>query len=329
MSKPEPLKVAVLAGGIGAERNISIQSGNCVAGALKEAGLNVAITDIGPGNLDILEDDSIEVFFPALHGEFGEDGQLQQILEDKSLIYTGSGPAASRLAFDKMASKKALHQAGIDTPAAIEFDANTDIGKLEGQIRQFADKYVIKPIKQGSSVGVSITSEPRKTIAAAQKCLSEFGDCMIEEFIPGREVTVGVLCGRALPIIEIKSKTGFYDYHAKYIDEKTEFLFETIEEPTLTAKIETAALDCFAALGLSGFGRVDFILSRDRIAYALEANTIPGFTTHSLLPRAAAKEGLSMSDLCVKIIETAYSSLVTRRSSLVKRGRRYAPQDTR
>jgi len=291
-------------GGIGQERDISIQSGSCAANALREAGLDVVTADIGPDNMDILEGADIDVFFIALHGKFGEDGQLQQILEDKSLVYTGSGPAASKLAFDKMASKKTFVKAGINVPAAIELDRNTKFKQLEKQLKQLAEKYVIKPIRQGSSVGISIVTGVDKAVTAARKCLSEFGDCMIEEFIPGREVTVGILEDRALPIIEIKSKTGFYDYQAKYVDERTEFLFDTIE-PALAVKIEAAAIDCFNALSCRGFARVDFILGDDEKAYALEVNTIPGFTTHSLLPKAAARAGVSMSQLCVKVVEAA------------------------
>ena len=302
------LKVAVLAGGIGAEREVSIESGRCVTEALKEAGLNVITADITPDNTDILEDSSINVFFPALHGKFGEDGRLQQILEDKSLLYTTSGPVACRLAFDKIAAKKLFAQAGIDVPAAIEFTSDTDIGELQGRLRQLADKYVIKPVRQGSSVGVAIVTEQCELISAAKKCLSEFGDCMIEEFIPGREITVGILCDRPLPIIEVRTKRCFYDYQAKYIDEQTQFLFDTITDPALTARIKTTAMDCFNALGCRYFVRVDFILSDEQKAYILEVNTIPGLTTHSLLPKAAAKAGFSMSRLCTRIIEAALAN---------------------
>ncbi|MCX5636671.1 MAG: D-alanine--D-alanine ligase [Planctomycetota bacterium] len=299
------LKVAVLMGGIGQERDISIQSGRCVAEALEQAGLNVVTADIQPDNMDVLEDNSIDVFFIAMHGKFGEDGRLQQILEDKSLLYTGSGPAASSLAFDKMASKKLFTQAGVAAAAAIELNADTDIRKLEKQLPEFGDKFVIKPIRQGSSIGVSIVSDRHKAIAAAQETLKRFGDCMIEKFVPGREVTVGILCGQALPIIEIRTQTGFYNYQAKYLDQRTEFLFDTIDDVSIVKNIESAALDCFNALGCRHFARVDFILGSDRIPYALEVNTIPGFTSHSLLPKAAAKVGLSMSDLCAKIVEAA------------------------
>ncbi len=304
------LKVVVLTGGIGSEREISIQSGECVAEALKEAGFKVVTADVRPDKLDILEDSSIDVFFPALHGEFGEDGQLQQILHDKSLVYTGSGPIASKLAFDKIASKKLFAEAGVATPAAIEFNARTNTNQLEKKLQYLADEYVVKPLKQGSSVGVRIIADMQEAIGAAQETFREFGDCIIEKFIRGKEITVSILEDVALPIIEIRSQTGFYDYQAKYIDEQTEYLFDTIRNPALRAQIEQAAMDCFYVLGCRHFARVDFVLSDEEIAYALELNTIPGFTTHSLLPKAAAKAGLTMSDLCSKIVEAAYSPLV-------------------
>ena len=297
-------------GGIGTERDISIQSGQCVTEALKEAGFDVVTADIRPDNLDILDDSSVNVFFPALHGEFGEDGQLQQILEDKSLLYTGSGPKASRLAFDKLASKKLFTKAGVTTPKVIRYDTRIKARELEKQLLQLSNRFVVKPVRQGSTIGVSIVDDPKSALTAVRECAEKFGDCMIEEFIAGREITVGILQSRALPIIEIRSKTGFYDYHAKYIDEETEFLFDTIDDPALTAKVQTAAMDCFRALGCRHFARADFILGYDGNPYALEINTIPGLTTHSLLPKAAAKIGLSMSDLCTKIVDAAYSSVV-------------------
>jgi len=306
------IKVAVLAGGIGSEREVSIQSGRSVSEALRQAGYEVVTADIRPDNLEILNDGSIDMFFPALHGQFGEDGRLQQILDDKSLLYVGSGPTASRLAFDKMASKKLFERAGVATPAAVEFGSDTDTSLLEEKLQDFADKYVVKPVRQGSSVGVSIVSTAQEALRVARETFSEFGDCMIEEFVPGAEVTVGILLDRALPVIEVRTQGGFYDYHAKYLDEKTEFLFDTITDTNVAANVSRAAIDSFDALGCRHFARIDFLLSDKKIAYALEANTIPGFTSHSLLPKAAAKAGLSMSDLCAKIVEAAYSSLAKR-----------------
>ena len=302
-------KVAVLMGGIGSEREVSLQSGECVADALRQACFHVVTADVNPDNLEILEDKSIDVFFPALHGEFGEDGHLQQIFEDKSLLYTGSGPMASRVAFDKIESKKLFSKSGVFTPKGMEFDNNSRIEQLQKQLTNFSGKYVIKPVREGSSVGVRIVSTPKEAIETAQKTFDEFGDCMIEEFITGREITVGILCGETLPIIEIRPKNEFYNYHAKYVDNNTQYLFDTITEPSVVSEINQAAMSCFESLGCRHFARVDFILTSDNIPYALEVNTIPGFTTHSLLPKAAAKAGFPMTDLCEKIIMTAYSRI--------------------
>lgn len=301
-------------GGIGEERDVSIQSGSCIAEALKKAGFNVVTADITPDNTDILEDDSIDVFFIALHGKFGEDGRLQQILEDKSLLYTGSGPTASRLAFDKIASKEAFVKAGVITPKVIEFDGRMNEKELAEELARLSNRFVVKPVRQGSTIGVSIADDPKSASEAALRCLSRFGDCMIEEYIAGREITVGLLQRQALPIIEIISKTGFYDYQAKYLDEQTQYLFDTIGDAPLADKISAAALDCFDALGCRHFARADFILGSDGIPYVLEVNTIPGFTNHSLLPMAAAKVGIPMSRLCTKIVEAAYSSLANRQA---------------
>jgi D-alanine-D-alanine ligase len=198
------------------------------------------------------------------------------------------------------------------TPRAIEFRPDSDARQLEEQLRRVADRYVVKPIRQGSSVGVRMVSTPHEALDAARETLGQFGDCMIEEYIPGREVTVGILCDRPLPIIEIRTRSAFYNYHAKYVDEQTQYLFDTIADPAVAANVSRAAVDCFSALGCRHFARIDFILSDEQIPYVLEANTIPGFTRHSLLPKAAAKAGLSMSDLCGKIVEAAYSSLARR-----------------
>ncbi|MHC4147108.1 MAG: D-alanine--D-alanine ligase family protein, partial [Planctomycetota bacterium] len=215
----------------------------------------------------------------------------------------------SELAFDKIASKQLFDDAGVAVPAAVEFSPTTDIDSLEQQLRDFTGRYVVKPIKQGSSVGISIVSAPQEAISAAQKTSSEFGDCMIEEFVPGPEITVGILCGRALPIIEVQPASEFYDYDAKYLDDRTEYLFDTIEDPDVVADVGRAAAACFKSLGCRHFGRVDFVLGEDGMASVLEVNTIPGFTDHSLLPKAAARAGLSMSDLCTTIVEAAQSSL--------------------
>jgi D-alanine-D-alanine ligase len=308
-------------GGISREREISIESGTCVADALKEArlakngesrqaGVNVVLADIKPDHLEILDDKGIDVFFVALHGTFGEDGQLQNILESKGLTYTGSPPQASRLAFDKWESKKLFEKAGVATPEAILFEQ-----KLKDNLSRFGPKYVVKPLREGSTIGISIADSPAEALDAAKKCAVEFGDCMIEKFISGREITVGVLGKDALPILEILAPGGFYDYQAKYLDDKTQYLFDTINDNALAAKIQQSAVDCFNALGCRGAARVDFILADDGKPYVLEINTIPGMTRHSLLPKAAGKIGISMSQLCIKMVEMALSEAKGRKQN--------------
>ncbi len=302
---PDGLRVAVLMGGVGEERRVSIQSGTCVADALRRAGLDVVTGDVAPDRLDMLDLADIDVFFLALHGRFGEDGTLQRIMAERGLCYTGSGPEASRLAFDKWASKEAFAERAIATPPAVRFDPQADTQELKRRLERLGGIYVVKPLRQGSSIGVSIVRQADEAIEAARRASDEFGDCMIESFVAGREITVGVLQQQVLPIVEISSSADFYDYHAKYIDERTEYLFDTIDDPVLIADANQAALGCFKALGCRHFARADFILADDGIAYVLEVNTIPGFTTHSLLPRAAARAGISMSELCVRIVEAA------------------------
>jgi D-alanine-D-alanine ligase len=307
--------VAVLLGGVSRERDVSIESGRCVADALKQAGVNVVVADVKPDpsrlgiepwqvKLDILEDHSIDVFFIALHGTFGEDGVLQEILESKGLVYTGSPPKASRLAFDKWASKEYFTKAGVPTPDAILFEPDKG-AEIEGQIRRLGKKYVVKPLREGSTFGISIVNDPKSVIDTAEKCAQEFGDCMIEKFIAGREFTVSVLGKEALPVLEIRAPGGFYDYRAKYINDSTEYLFDTIDSPVLAAEIQKMAIDCFNALGCRGVARVDFIVGDENIPYVLEINTIPGMTSHSILPKAAAKAGISMSQLCMRMVEMA------------------------
>ena len=292
-------------GGIGSEREISLQSGATIASALREAGVDVVEFDIAPDRLEILDDHSIDVFFPALHGEFGEDGQLQEILESKGLCYAGSDSISSRIAFDKAACKSAVRQTNVPIPMHVMVTASDTAMGLSHRIAPLGYRFVIKPPSQGSSVGVSIIKDIQQASEVAVATFKEYGACMVEQFIAGRELTVGILDGEPLPIIEICSKTDFYDYHAKYVDDSTEFLFDTIDDRSLTAKISEMAVDCFNAAGCRHLARVDFILAEDDKPYFLEINTLPGFTSHSLLPLAGAKAGLSASRVCMKIVEAA------------------------
>lgn len=302
--------VAVLMGGEGDERQVSLESGKCVAESLRKAGYKVISSDIDSKNLDILDNKDIDIFFLALHGAFGEDGSLQQILEDRGLVYTGSCPKASRISFDKIQSKSVFEQNGIKTAKYVSVKTNEDLNRLKDKLFTGGKKFVIKPSCQGSSVGIEIVDSFDEALIAAENCFVRFGDTLIEEFIGGREITVGILGNTALPIIEIKPKRNFYDYQAKYIDDATEFCFDTIGDVELENQIKQSALDCFNRLGCRHFARIDFILTQDGSAYVLEANTIPGMTSHSLLPKAAAKAGMDMPSLCGSILKIAMGVLV-------------------
>ena len=299
------LKIAVLRGGIGAEREVSLLTGANLADAIARAGLNVVQADITPDNMSILDDSTIDVFVLGLHGRFGEDGTLQQILEDRGLAFTGSGSKASRLAFDKHQSTAIWQQAGIRVPWHIRVDHSHTADSLTAELADVGEKFVIKPITQGSSVGVQVITGPKLAVAAGMDCLTTYGDCMIEQFIPGTEVTVGIVLDKTLPIIEVRSKADFYDYNAKYISDATEYLFDTITDPALIDTLNEIALNCYTTLGCRHISRVDMIITEDNTPYVLEINTLPGFTSHSLIPMAAVKSGLDVPVLCSQIIEAA------------------------
>jgi D-alanine-D-alanine ligase len=292
-------------GGVGHERPISLESGRNVELSLRGEGAKVTAADVGPDNLEILDAGGIDVFFVAMHGKFGEDGRLQQILEQRRLVYTGSGPAACRLAFDKLAAKEAFASAGIETPPAVEYDPAAGERQLLERLASMGPRYVVKPRRQGSSIGVRVVSGPAAAAAAAKEVFGGFGDCFIEKFIPGREITAGIIRGRVLPLIEVRSAGGFYDYRAKYSDPRTRCLFDTVIEGDLASRIESAAIACFKALRLRHFARVDFIVTGDGVVFALEVNAIPGLTGHSLLPKAAEKAGISMGRLCMSVVDAA------------------------
>jgi len=301
------LKVAVLAGGVGSEREVSLQSGQTVYRALQESGLETVLVDFAPADMSILDDRTINVFFLIFHGQFGEDGQVQKILEDRGLCFTGSGSESSRIAFNKQLSKEAFAAAQLPVARHLIVGQDETEADLLGRLHGFPAKVVIKPLRQGSSVGIEISTDPAQTAASAIRCLQTYGDCMIEEFIAGREITVGILNGTPLPIIEIRSKAAFYDFHSKYIDNATEYLFDTVEDASAASRVREIAVACFNALGCRHLSRVDFILTPDGNPYILEINTLPGFTSHSLLPMAARKAQIGTPALCRQIAEAAWN----------------------
>lgn len=306
------LKITVLRGGPSAERQVSLISGGAVARALRAGGHEVFESDIGPDDLSAL-DRSADVIFPVLHGTFGEDGQLQAIMERRGLRYVGSDAQASRLAMDKVAAKQAFAGAGLFVAREVfirqvDFQSENDAWldrQIESAVKNLGLPCVVKPNFQGSSVGVVIAKSAGHAAEGIRVCLDQYGDCLIEQFIVGRELTVGILGEQTLPVLEIRPAQGFYDYQAKYQAEDTQYLFDMGLSAEDLAGIQKQALVAFKSLGCRDFGRVDVIYDALGRSWLLEVNTIPGFTDHSLLPKAAGRAGISFEELCDRIARMA------------------------
>jgi D-alanine-D-alanine ligase len=299
--------VTVLMGGPSAEREVSLLSGKAIADALRRLGHRVTEADISPGDVSALDAGAIDAVFIALHGEFGESGEVQALCEERGLAYTGSGPRASRTAIDKAAAKRVFQEAGLRTPRWVVAEA----GQTARQAELIADlslPVVIKPIDGGSSLDVVIARDEPERDRALKDLLAKYGRVLVERFIAGREMTVGVLENRALPVLEIIPSREFYDYAAKYADGAgTRYTFDHALPADTVAGMEAAALTAFESLGCRDMGRVDFILDAQGIPWLLEVNTIPGFTGHSLLPMAAGRAGLSFDQLVGRILAPALS----------------------
>jgi D-alanine-D-alanine ligase len=291
------LRVAVLMGGPSAEREVSCQSGRVVVQALLNAGAQVCEVDVqGP---DFWLPSNIHVAFIALHGTFGEDGQIQRILEERGVPYTGSDIDASALAFDKGAAKAEFVAAGIPTPpyAVIERDL-TPLAAMQPPL-------VIKPARQGSSVGITIVKVRSELEQACAQAWRYDERLIIEQLIRGRELTVGILGSKTLPVIEICTKHAFFDYQAKYTPGEAEEIVPAPLDQLTTARVQDLARRAHDCLGCRDFSRVDVMLSAGGELFVLEVNTIPGLTANSLLPKAARAAGLSMQDVCVRMVEMA------------------------
>ncbi len=298
------LDITVLSGGPGAERQVSLNSGRAVCDALRRLGHRVELCDIGPTDLSAL-DRPADFVFIALHGEFGEDGALQAELDARRLRYSGSGAAASRLAMDKVASKRCFEQAGVPTPP-YELVSRTELAGLATRIKL---PVVVKPVSSGSSVDTSIARTPRALEEAASAVITRYGKALVEQYIAGPELTVGVLGDEALPVCEIRTQREFYDYQAKYVDDNTRYLFDLDLPSNLLERVQRFSLAAHRALGCRVFSRVDCMVdAADMEPYFLEVNTIPGFTSHSLLPKAAARIGLTFDRLCQRIIELSMNN---------------------
>ncbi len=300
-SAPPKLAITVLAGGPGGEREVSIESGKAVTEALRSLGHDVSCEDVGPDNLAALAR-QVDCVFVALHGRFGEDGQIQEILERRGLCYVGSGPPACVWAMDKARAKAKFAEMGIPTPRYAVADAES----IREAVAAWSLPLVVKPVREGSSLNCYIIRNHEQFRPTVEKVVREYGDCLIEDYIPGKEITVAILGDRALPPLEIRTKREFYDYQAKYVDEDTEYDFNIDLPASLLESMAEMSLRAHQGLGCRDFSRVDWrVDERGTKPYVLELNVIPGLTTHSLLPKAAGRVGVGMPQMCQFVVDLA------------------------
>lgn len=301
-------KIGVVMGGPSAEREVSLNTGKAIVTALKEKEYDVVGIDLDPPHfVEQLRENGVEVVFNAIHGLFGEDGRLQGALELLGIPYTGSGVLASAMAMDKGVSKRLFAAAGIPTPRYQLLQGQVGWGDKVQQniLDEFEPPFVVKPSTQGSTIGLTIVQEAAELAAALEKAFAYDTEVLVEEFIDGSELTVGVLGGKkpeALPVIEIVPYSGVYDYHAKYTKGATEYYVPARIDAETARHVKAVAVEAFRVLGCSGVARTDIRLDPSNHPYVLEVNTIPGMTETSLVPKAAAAAGLSFPDLCERIL---------------------------
>lgn len=293
-------RVGVLYGGPSAEREVSLVSGKEVAGALRRRGYrSVSLIDVGADLAAQLRKRRIDVAFNALHGKIGEDGCVQGLLEVTGIPYTGSGVTASALCMDKVLAKEVLARHRIPTPP---YEVVTPDGAAGARLPL---PVVVKPRAEGSTIGVTIVRRRRDMARAVREACRFDRDALVEKYVPGKEITVGLLNGDALGVTEIRPVKGFYDFKAKYTSGMAAHVFPAPLPGALYRKAMTLAARVCRALGCEGAPRVDFRISPDRRPYVLEVNTLPGMTPLSLLPEIAAGVGIGFEDLVERILDGA------------------------
>lgn len=301
------LRVAVLSGGPSAEREVSLRSGAAVAAALVAAGH--AVVEVDPALVDVLKFDwrTVDVAFIALHGQFGEDGQIQQILETAGVPYTGSDATSSRLAISKSATKERFLQHGVPTAPYVLIHESDSAHHITRRASDLGFPLVVKPDTQGSSLGVTIVPSIATLPIALTRCFQYDPFGILEPFLAGTEWTAGFIDDLALPLIRIETDRDFFDYHAKYQDDDTGYRFDGATAADIERKIAEAAAGACRAVGTKGVARVDLILDVEDRPWVLEVNTIPGMTDHSLVPKAAAEAGIDFVELCERCLQSALS----------------------
>jgi len=306
--KKKSLKIGVISGGISSEREISLLTGKNIYQSLLESGYNSLFIDLKDDFYSKLKE--INLAFLAVHGRYGEDGTAQGLLELMKIPYTGSGVLASAIAINKVMSKKILIYENIPTPEYIELNSASGEG-LKEMVSVIEKKFdypiIVKPKSEGSTIGVNIVQKKDQLKHAVKEAIKYDNKILVEEYIKGRELTVSII-GRepvALPIIEIKPKSGFYDYKSKYTKNMTQYIVPAELEKKIADRISEMALKCHKVVGCSGISRVDFMLDDNGNAYVFELNTMPGMTATSLVPKAAKAAGIDFALLVEIILDSA------------------------
>lgn len=290
--------ITVMLGGPSQEREVSLRSGAAVARALRAAGHDVSELDPDPRGWELAP--GTEVVFLALHGTYGEDGTVQRRLGEIGVKYTGCGPEASRVGFDKHLTKQCMIAAGVPTPRSVLVESAAASWPMG-----WNPPVVLKPARQGSSVGLQFVDRVVDWSRAVAEAMRYDDTVLVEERICGRETTVGILGGRPLPLVEVRPRTGVYDYENKYTPGSTEYLCPAPLPEVLTARVQEAALAAFHSIGGRDYGRVDVMINTAGDPFVLEINTLPGMTETSLLPKAAAAAGIGYADLCEMMVDLA------------------------
>lgn len=298
-------KIAVAMGGPGSEHDVSMATGKAVLKALLAEGADAVALELDSPVVNVPE--GVGLVFNTIHGTFGEDGELQKQLEKRGVAYTGAGSVSSLLAFDKVASKQRFIEEGVPTPASETVDCSAGVKMPEMPL-----PYVVKPPREGSSVGVHIVREEAEARAAIEDAAKYGDEVLVEQFVEGKELTVGILDGEVFPIVHIAPRSGFYDMSNKYPwmtgEGGTDYYCPAELDEETTQRVKAAALAAHESLGVEVYSRVDVLLDADGKPYVLEANTIPGMTESSLLPKAAKEAGYSFGELCGKIAEVSLNT---------------------
>jgi D-alanine-D-alanine ligase len=297
-------RVAVLMGGTSAEREVSLDSGRNVLEALRARGIDAQPVDGIPALIEALRAGTFDRVFNILHGNKGggEDGTLQGLLEALKVPYTGSGVLGSALAMDKIRTKQVWLSLGLSTPRYVRLAKGADV---HAAARELGLPVIVKPSSEGSSVGVSRVFNDADLDAAVELAARYPGELLMEQLVVGGEYTVGILGDVALPTIRIVPAGEYYDYHAKYLAEDTQYLCPGLEDAAAERGMQALALAAFRAAGCTGWGRVDVMRDKAGNDYLLEVNTAPGMTSHSLVPKAARQVGIDFEDLCWRVLETS------------------------